>query len=134
MSQENVEIVRSIYAAWERGDFGSVAWAHPDIEYVITDGPTPGRWTGHAGLREGFHHFAGAWDKLHVRATEYRQLDDERVLVLTRLSGRGKRSGLDLEQMQGGGADVLHVRGGKVTRFALYHDRERALSNLGLSE
>jgi ketosteroid isomerase-like protein len=134
MSQENVDVVRLIYAAWERGDFSSVAWAHPDIEYVITDGPTPGRWTGHAGLREGFHHFAGAWDKLHVRATEYRQLDDERVLVLTRLSGRGKRSGLDLDQMQGGGADVLHVRDGKVTRFALYHDRERALSNLGLAE
>ena len=83
MSQENVEIVRSIYAAWERGDCGSVEWAHPDIEYVVADGPTPGRWTGHGGLREGFRHFAGAWDKLQVRATEYRELDHERVLVFT---------------------------------------------------
>ena len=73
MSQENVNLVRSIYADWERGDFSSVAWAHPDIEYVITDGPTPGRWTGHAGLRDGFHHFAGAWDTLHVKATEFTQ-------------------------------------------------------------
>jgi ketosteroid isomerase-like protein len=134
MSQENVELVRSIYADWERGDFSSVAWAHPDIEYVITDGPTPGRWTGHAGLRDGFHHFAGAWDTLHVKATEFRELDDERVLVLTRLSGHGRRSGLDLAQIKGGGADVLYVHGGKVTRFVLYNDRERALADLGLSE
>ena len=28
MSQENIAIVRSICAEWERGDYGSVAWAH----------------------------------------------------------------------------------------------------------
>jgi ketosteroid isomerase-like protein len=134
MSQENVDFVRSIYAAWERGDFSSVGWAHPDIEYVISDGPTAGRWMGHAGLYEGFHHFLGAWEELQVKATECRELDDERVLVLTRQSGRGKTSGLDLEEVQAKGADILHIRGGKVTKFVLYHDRERALTDLGLSE
>jgi ketosteroid isomerase-like protein len=134
MSQQNLDIVRSIYAAWEGGDFSSVEWAHSDIEYVIVGGPTPGRWTGHAGLYEGFHHFLDAWAKLQVRGTEFRQLDDERVLVFTRLSGRGKSSGLELEQMQAKGADILHIRGGMVVRFVLYHDRERALADLGLSE
>ena len=51
---EHLDLVCSIYADWERGDYGSVEWAHPDIDYVIADGPTPGRWTGHAGLWEGF--------------------------------------------------------------------------------
>ena len=29
MSQENVELVRSIHEAWERGDYTSTEWADP---------------------------------------------------------------------------------------------------------
>ena len=46
MSQQNVEVARSIFAAWERGDYSSTEWAHPEIEYVIADGPEPGSGKG----------------------------------------------------------------------------------------
>src|SRR6202011_4050270 len=42
----NLELVRSIYAATERGDYTWAAWAHSEIELVIVDGPTPGNWKG----------------------------------------------------------------------------------------
>jgi len=46
MASANVELVRSIFAAWERADFTSVEWADPAIEFVMADGPEPGNWLG----------------------------------------------------------------------------------------
>jgi ketosteroid isomerase-like protein len=132
MSQENLDLVRSIFAAWERGDYSSAEWAHPEIEYVIADGPARGRWTGLAGLAEGFRDWLSAWEEYRVEADEYRELDDERVLVLVHLTGRGKTSGLELGQMRAKGASLFHIRGGKVMRLVLYFDREHALADLGL--
>ena len=87
-----------------------------------------------AGLRERMHEFLSTWDELHVEASEYRELDDDRVLVLTRSGGRGKASGLDIGQMRANTADILHVRDGKVTRLVSYWDRELALADVGLTE
>jgi ketosteroid isomerase-like protein len=129
----NVDLVRSMYAAWERGDFSSVEWAHPEIEFVIVGGPSPGSWTGVAEMREAWRDWLSAWADYRVAADEYRELDDERVLVLVRFSGRGKTSGLELGEMTAKGAGLSHIRDGKVTRSVQYWDRDRALADLGLA-
>jgi hypothetical protein len=82
MSQENVEIVRSILADWERGDYGSNDWAHPEIEFVVPDGPTPGTWRGLAGMGEGWREFLSAWEDFRPVLEGCRGFDDGRVLVL----------------------------------------------------
>ena len=92
MASANVDLVRSIYAAWERGDYGSAKWAHPDIETVMADGPAPGSWSGVAGAAEGWRGFLEAWEEYRAEAEEYRELDDERALVLIRRRERGKRA------------------------------------------
>jgi ketosteroid isomerase-like protein len=125
-----MDLVRSISAAWERGDYGSVGWADPDIEFVIADGPEPGRLTGHEALAPGLLDFQGAWEEYHSQAVEYRELDHERVFVVTRASGRGRRSGLQISQRR---ANVFSVRRGRVTRLVAYWDRDRAFADLGLA-
>jgi ketosteroid isomerase-like protein len=129
----NLDLARSIYAAHERGDFSPSDWAHSEIEFVIADGPTPGSWTGLAGMAEGARAIFDAWEDFRVEAEEFRELDGERVLVLYNLSGRGKTSGLDLGHVRAKGADLLHVRDGKVTRYVIHFDRDRALADLGLA-
>ncbi len=132
MASTNLDLVRSIYASWEQGDFSrSATWADPEIEFVMVEGPAPGSWSGIAGMVEGYMAFMRAWDHLRIAADEYRELDAGRVLVLDHAAGRGRTSGLDLAQMRSEGAVLFHLRGGRVTRLVLYWDRARALAELG---
>jgi ketosteroid isomerase-like protein len=134
VASANVDLVRSMYAAWERGDYSSVEWAHPEIEFVIADGPQPSSWTGVAEMAEGWSGFLNASEEWRTKADEYRELDGERVLALAHYSGRGKASGLELAEVYTqGGASLSHVRGGRVVRPVVYFDRERALADLGLA-
>jgi hypothetical protein len=76
----NLELGRSICAAWERGDFSSAEWAHPEIEFVIADGPSPGRWTGLAGMAEGWRDTLSTWQDHHAEAEDYLELDGAAAL------------------------------------------------------
>jgi ketosteroid isomerase-like protein len=127
----NLDLVRSIFADWARGEYFSGDWADHEIEFVVADGPDPGRWTGPAGMAEHWRDFLSNWQDARAEAEEYRELDDERVLVLFRQIGRGKTSGLEVAHTRARAANLFQIRGGKVTRLVLYFDSERALANLG---
>jgi len=75
-----------------------------------------------------------AWQGWNAVAEEYRELDSERVLVLTTSTGRGKSSGLGVGQLYTHGANLFDLRGRRVTRLVTYWNRDRAFADLGLSE
>jgi ketosteroid isomerase-like protein len=134
MSQQNVDLVRSIFASWERGDWSAADWADPNIEFERAGDLTGGRWTGLAGMAEGWRDWLRAWEDFRIaEVEEYRELDDERVLVLHRFTGRGKTSGLEIEQTQPKGASLFHIQNGRVTRLVAYAPRE-AFADLGIEE
>ncbi len=134
MMSANLDLVRSIYAAWEHGDFSSAEWAHPEIEFDIADGPEAGLRIGVAAMEESWREWLRAWEGYRIEAEEFRELDSERVLVLNRYGGRGKTSRLEIGEAGGTKAVILfHVRDNKVTRLVSYWDRDRAFADLGLT-
>jgi ketosteroid isomerase-like protein len=134
MASAKLVLVRSIYADWERGDFSSADWAHPEIELVVADGPTPESWQGLAGIAEGWGVYLANWEDYRAEAEEYREIDGERILVFTHNYGRGKTSGLEVAPLATRGAVLFQFRGGKVTRLVAYFNRKRALADLGLPQ
>jgi ketosteroid isomerase-like protein len=85
---------------------------------------------GVAGIARAMREFLPAWRGYRTEAEEYRELDGESILVLSRDRGRGKQSDVATEQLR---ASVLLIRDRKVTRLLLYWDRDRALAELGLA-
>jgi len=128
----NLDLVRSIYAEWERGDFSSAEWADPEIQFAFVDGPEPGRWTGLQEMSARYAEWLNGWRDFRAEPEELIVVDSTRILALVHNSGRGRTSGFDMEQRSV--ANFFEIRDGKVTRLAIYWDRDHALADLGLEE
>ena len=96
---ENLDLVRSIHADWERGDLRRVDWARIDIEFVRDIELDPDRTEGIAGMASAWRRWLDEWEDFRpVEVEEYRELDDGRVLVAGRIRGRGRASGVEVEK------------------------------------
>ena len=135
MSQENLEIVAAVVAAFNRGDLEALLsrW-HPDGEYraaiqQVVEGEA-GAFRGHDGLREWWQELHDLYDGLRAEVLEVRDLG-EQVVVAFVIHGRGKGSGVALGTPL---AQALTIRQGKVTRARDYFSVDEALEAMGLSE
>jgi ketosteroid isomerase-like protein len=123
-------MVRAIVAAWQRGDYTDTDWADPEIVFTFVDGPAPGTWHGRDGMAKAWGAFLDSWDDFHGGPLEdVREIDPECVLVLHGFYGRGKASGLEIQQSAA--ATVFDLRDGLVTRLRVYFDPDRAREDLG---
>lgn len=128
----NLDLVRSIFEAWGRGEFGDTSWAHPEIEFERVDVGLPsGRWHGKDQMAGAVRDWLNPWERFEMVAKSYNELDPDRVLVFAHQGGRGKRSGLETG---GDLACLFEVRSGRVSRLALYSSVERARAELGAAD
>jgi ketosteroid isomerase-like protein len=130
MSRENVEVVRSIFVAWLRGD---MATDRLDPEIAMIESSTiPGATSAYGidAVRRYMASFANYWDEIRFEPQEYIDAG-EQVIVVARLVGRGKASGVDVDRVW---AYVWTVRGGKALRMEGYANRAEALKAAGLAE
>ena len=132
MSEENVEVVRRGYEAFNRGDLdGMVADFAPTFEYVAS-GAVPGTGGVYAGP-EGLREFMGWFGEFYEARAEIDELIDagDRVLVATTTRGRGKQSGV---QSAWHLWQLWTLRDGKIVRGQGFTNRDEALEAAGLSE
>jgi ketosteroid isomerase-like protein len=132
MSQENVEIVRRGYDAFQRGDV-ETALAPMGEAFVLEDSTRVDTKSEHVG-REGFIEWLGEW----LSAFEDWQFEVDRVLdrgtqvlVLGRDWGRGKGSGVLVEEDFG---HLWSFRDREPTRMLHFNDWSKALEAAGLPE
>ena len=132
MSQEDVEIVRSVHQALNAGDERTLMeLIDPEIVWVQNpNAPDPRTFHGHAGIRQLAAMVEEAFDEVRLEATEMIEVDD-RVVALGQMKARGKGSGIPIEEDR---AWIWTVRGSKVVRHETYADHATAMEAAGLSE
>src|SRR5918999_3520407 len=113
MDSPEVSLARSLYPRWQRGDYTATDWAHPEIDFAITDGPTPGRWRGIEAMARAFTEFIANFEDWRVEPLDFEELGYDRVLVTVRVRGRGRSSGLEVERMGVVGANLFEIRDGR---------------------
>jgi ketosteroid isomerase-like protein len=141
MSQENVDLVRRLYAELASG--GSVqefekrlsdealsAFLDPGIEWV----PVPDslmavdRYRGFDGVRQYWREFVSAWDEYRVEPLRFYG-DGDQVAVVVHIVGR--THGVEVDETR---SSLLTIRDGRVTRVEAFADPDGAREAAGLRE
>ncbi len=129
MSQENVNLIRSLYEGWLRGEIG-IDKLDPEIS--MAESPTlPGAVSasGIEAVERYMRSFAKHWENISFEPQEYVDAG-EQVVVVARLIGSGKKSGVEVTRTW---AYVWTVRERKALSMVGYADRAEALEAVGLA-
>ena len=132
MSQENVEIVRRGFEAYNAGDLGSLREVYdPGVVWHHLEGwPEPGPSVGQDAVLREVEQLRGAWqglDKLEILGDPVDVGDRVVVRVVWRGSGSGPNVAMEF-------AYLFTLRKGRVITIQMYWDHAEALEAAGLRE
>jgi ketosteroid isomerase-like protein len=141
MSQENLELVRRLYAELFSGgsaaefkerltDDALSAFLDPGVEWITVPESllAVDRYVGFDGVRRFWGEFVSAWEDYRVEPLTLRDAGDQ-VAVVVHIVGRTHGTEVD-----GTRSSLLTVRDGKVVRVQAFADPDAALEAAGLEE
>ncbi len=134
MSQENLDVVRSLFDAVARRDTATVlALYDAEVEWDNTRGPLQGLierkiYRGYEGVRHWWREYREPWESVWGEVEDLIDAGDHVVSVQTS-HARGRASGVvvDLAHF----AAVWTIREGKIVRVALFTTRAEAPRSRG---
>jgi ketosteroid isomerase-like protein len=131
MSQENVEVVRASFEAWNAGNMEALRKLHdPKVTMRMPEGwPEPGPFVGQDAVMRQWEQMRDTWD-----ADDFELISDfidvgDRVAVRFIWRGAGHGPGANIEA-----TGVFTVRSGRLFRMKHFWDHAEALETLGQSE
>jgi uncharacterized protein len=131
MSEADIEMLRSGYEAFSRGDWeAALASAHPDLEMKTADRVTsPGTYRGVAVVTRFLQDFLEPFEEILIEPEEFFEKDD-RIVALVRIRLRPRGSSAVVQNRIG---HLWTVRDGKVVGLEIFPEREKALDAVGVS-
>jgi ketosteroid isomerase-like protein len=131
LPESNLDIVRAGVDAWNRRDSeAAIGFLAPDAELIPMRAVFEGTvYRGAEGFKALLADMSEDWEDFRLETDELREIDDSRVLVLGRIQGRGKASGVEVDAPA---AWVCNLRDGKVTKVQFYASEDTALDDLQL--
>jgi ketosteroid isomerase-like protein len=132
-SNENVEVVRQLFDAFNSGDLELIlTLTHPEFEAEVPPSLSaePDTYRGHDGMRRYWDSFQDAMQEIHFESERF-WVAGETVVVAVRITAKGRRTAIAVEQQTAG---VWTIRDGKALRAHVYASASEALGAAGLAE
>ena len=130
MSQENIEIVRANFAAWNAGDMDALRerFDRDVIMRMPEDWPEGGPFVGREVVMRQFEQMRQTWDVDTFEVISVIDVADRVVArFIWRSVGHGPESNMEF-------TSVSTVRKGRIVYEEFFWDHAEALETLGLSE
>jgi ketosteroid isomerase-like protein len=132
MVRENVEVVLRVLRRINEQDLDAATEdIDPEAEFDWSDSEAPdsGVYRGHAAWQAWIRGREEGFSGLRFDTTEVIDAPPDSVVVVARLLGRGRASGIEVDAL---GASVWTLRHGVVTALRLYQTRDAALEAAGV--
>jgi uncharacterized protein len=134
VSQENIELVKSAFDAWNRGEIDAFAdHVAEDVAWLEVSGRPEGEALERLGrdrLRQSLESLFEAWESYRLEVERIHDIGD-RVVTVVREVARGRTSGVEIDGRWG---YLITIGDGQIVRVEAYRDAALALQMAGLGE